>query len=44
MTVPGFAGWVQQWLVPRLLRPIYQEELQNLASVAKKAEAEKKSS
>ena len=31
MTVPGFSGWLQQWLVPRLLRPIYQEELRNLA-------------
>jgi polyketide cyclase/dehydrase/lipid transport protein len=31
MTVRGFAGWLQPWLVPRLLRPVYQEELQNLA-------------
>ena len=30
MDVPGFAGWLQQWLVPRLLRPVYKEELQNL--------------
>ena len=31
MTVPGFAGWLQQRLVPRLLRPVYREELRNLA-------------
>jgi hypothetical protein len=41
MAVPGFAGWVQRWLVPRLLRPIYQEELRNLAALAKKLQAEK---
>ena len=31
MTVPGISGWLQQWVVPPLLRPAYREELQNLA-------------
>ena len=34
MTVPGFGGWLQKWLVPRLLRPIYQEELRILGEFA----------
>lgn len=34
ITVSGFAGWVQRWLVPRLFQPVYQEELRNLAQAA----------
>jgi len=34
MNVPGIGGLVQRWLVPRLLRPIYREELANLAKEA----------
>jgi polyketide cyclase/dehydrase/lipid transport protein len=34
MTVRGLAGFIQRWLVPRLLRPLYREELQKLAARA----------
>ena len=31
MNVPGIAGYFQKWMVPRLLLPIYKQELENLA-------------
>ena len=35
----GFAGRLQQWFTGRLLRPVYQKELANLAELAGQAAA-----
>jgi len=37
--VSGLAGWVEQRLAPRLLMPIYREELANLAAAVVRKEA-----
>jgi len=34
MNIPGIAGILQKWFLPRLLLPIYQQELDNLAAHA----------
>lgn len=31
---PGIAGWLEPWIKPMIIRPIYQEELQQLAAYA----------
>jgi hypothetical protein len=33
-TQPGIAGRVEGWFIPRYLRPVYRQELQNLAAYA----------
>lgn len=40
LQVPGFAGWLQSLLIPRLLRKIYTEELGCLSEVLAKGAGE----